>query len=158
MNKTENEYAINLQTGRLIKKTTSLYKKLKKLKQVKEIEPEEPKVKEKPKEPEPKPEPQPEPIKPQPEEEPFDERRLQEKLADISTSVVKKNMKQIIKNQKLSDEEYDLLLKKMLYKKLCLSEPKLKEEKKEEKKTKSKTKKKKFKIVEPSSSSESESD
>ena len=37
-------------------------------------------------------------------------------------------MKKVVKNQKLSDAELDIMLKKMLYKKLCL-EPKPKNKK-----------------------------
>lgn len=142
------EYAISLKTNRLVKKSTANYRKLKKLNLVKEIDHAE------------KPETQP-PVKPsipepvesdEPVEPEFNERDLQHKMIDISTSVVKKNMKQIIKSQKLSDDEYDMLLKKMLYKKLCLEEPKKPKKEKQPKK-----KKAKFKIVEPSSS-ESESD
>ena len=138
-----NEHAINCKTNRLISKKTSLYRRLKKLNLVKEIEEqqEQPKV-EKVK--------QPEPIQEEPVE--YDPKRLQEKLADISTDLIKDNLKQIIKNQKLSNDEYDLLLRKMLFKKLCINEqPKPKEEKKKKKP------KPKFKIIE-SSSSESESD
>ena len=137
-----NEHAINCKTGRLISKKTALYRKLKKLNLVKEIENEE-----QPKAEKVKPI-QSEPIQSEPVE--YDPKRLQEKLADISTDLIKDNLKQIIKNQKLSNDEYDLLLRKMLYKKLCIDEPKPKEEKKKKKKSK-------FKIIE-SSSSDSESD
>jgi hypothetical protein len=64
-------------------------------------------------------------------------------------------MKKIIKSQKLSDADYDTLLKKMLYQKLCLYEPK---PAKPAKPAKKKPKKKKYKIVEPSSSESDESD
>ncbi len=148
----ENEYALNTNTGRLIKKSTSLYKKLKKLKQVKEIEiePDEQKPKKeiKPKLP---------PLEPIKEEEPvkqpeFNEKDLQHKMAELTTDMVATNMKKIVKSQKLSDQEMDTLLKKMLYQKLCADEPK------KTPKTK-KSKKSKFKLVEPSSSeSESESE
>ena len=141
-----NEYAISLKTNRLIKKSTANYRKLKKLNQIKEIEPRaqpnpEPS-------PEPSLEPSPEPDSPEPDSPgtEFNERDLQLKLAELSTTVVQRNMKKIIKSQKLSDTEYDLLLKKMLYEKLCGDPP-----------VKPTKKKKKFKIVQPSSS-ESESD
>jgi len=129
------EFAINTETGRLIKKTTAKYKRLFKLGKTKEI----------PSSDEPKPKPKPEP-EPEPE---FNEQRLQEKLADVSTTMIQKNLKKIVKAQKLSDAEMDLLVKKMLYQKLCVTEPK------KEKKPK---KKKRFKVVEPSSSEDSESD
>lgn len=79
------------------------------------------------------------------DEETFDESKLQTKLAEISTDMISKNLKKIVKSQKLSDNEMDLLLKKMLYTKLCLEPPKPTKEKKTKKKTK-------FKLVEPSSS------
>lgn len=131
------EYAISLKTNRLVKKSTANYRKLKKLNLVKEIDQTESPPPMKP--------PSPERVESTEPDEPveFNERDLQNKMMDISTSVVKKNMKQIIKNQKLSDDEYDMLLKKMLYEKLCLKEPKKQPKKK----------KAKFKIVEPSSES-----
>ena len=142
-----NEYAISLKTNRLVKKSTANYRRLKKLNLVKEVEEEPVAVVHNT-----TPEKSAEPAESEPTEPEFDERDLQLKLADISTSVVKKNMKQILKNQKLSDYEYDMLLKKMLYKKLCLDEPK------ESKKPKPVKKKAKFKVVVPSSESESESE
>ena len=87
-------------------------------------------------------------IEPEPE---FNERDLQVKMAELTTDMVANNMKQIIKNQKLSNSEYDILLKKMLYKKLCIDE-------KPKKVKKTKKGKKKFKIVEPSESESSDSD
>ena len=84
----------------------------------------------------------------EPEKPEFNEKILQTKLADVSTDIIRDNLKTIIKSQKLSDKEMDMLLKKMLFDKLCLAKPEKKEKKK----------KKKFKIVEPSSESESESD
>ena len=139
-----NEYALSLKTNRLVKKSTANYRKLKKLNLVREI-------------PEPPARP-PELTEPpvesdEPDEPEFNERDLQNKMMDISTSAVKKNMKKIIKAQKLSDADYDILLKKMLYKKLCLDEPK--KPKKEKQPRKKKTK---FKIVEPSESSDSDSE
>ena len=82
----------------------------------------------------------------EPDEPEFNETKLQTKLAEISTDMIQKNMKKIVKNQKLSDNELDMLLNKMLYKKLCLDEPKPVKSKKG----------KKFKVVEPQSSSESD--
>jgi len=84
----------------------------------------------------------------EPETEPeFDESLLQKKMDNISTDMIQKNMKKIVKAQKLSDKDMDMLLKKMLYKKLCV----------EEKEPKKKPgKKKKFKVVEPSSSESSD--
>jgi len=64
--------------------------------------------------------------------------------------MVADNMKKIVRSQKLSDVEYDTLLKKMLYQKLCMDAKKPRKEK-------PKKKGKKYKIVEPSES-ESDSD
>ena len=132
------EYAKNKITGRLIKKSTALYKKLKKLGKVEEIDSDEPKPEPLTPEPEAIPEPEPEPE--------YNESTLQKKLASISTDMITSNMKKIVKAQKLSDSEMDIMLKKMLYKKLCI-EP-------EEPKPKKKPKKKKQMIM----SSDSESD
>jgi hypothetical protein len=141
----ESEFAISLKTNRLVRKSTANYRKLKKLNLVKEIDLEPPKT---------MPEPSPVQKKPEPTPAPeFDEKDLQVRMADLTTNMVADNMKQIIKNQKLSDAEYDILLKQMLYQKLCMTEPKPKKPSKPPKKAK-----KRFKIVEPSSSSESESD
>ena len=84
----------------------------------------------------------------------FNEKHLQNKLAEISTDLIRDNLKTIVKSQKLSDKDMDILLKKLLFEKLCMKPDKTKP-----KETKEKKKKKKFKIVEPSSSeSDSESD
>ena len=143
-----NEYALSLKTNRLVKKSTANYRKLKKLNLVREIP--EPPPPARPSTPEPT---EPPVESDEPDEPEFNERDLQNKMMDISTSAVKKNMKKIIKAQKLSDADYDILLKKMLYKKLCLDEPK--KPKKEKQPRKKKTK---FKIVEPSESSDSDSE
>jgi len=164
-----NEYAISLKTNRLISKSTANYRKLKKLGLVREIGPvDESKEIEKPKEPTPKtvkfeeptpvlavatakqstPEPGP---GPGPE---FDERDLQVKMAELTTSMVATNVKQIMRAQKLSADEYDLLLKKMLYQKLCMDEKPTKPAKQEKPKKKAK---KKFKVVSSESESEIES-
>jgi hypothetical protein len=157
-----NEYAISLKTNRLVKKSTANYRKLKKLNLVKEVvdckvlQSKEPQVEvEQPVlEPEKmkkviKKAPEPTVVEDEPE---FDESKLQLKLADISTDMIQKNLKKIVKSQKLSDIEMDDMLKRLLYKRLCLEpEPK---PKKKEKPAKKKTK---FKVVVPSSS-ESDSD
>jgi hypothetical protein len=70
--------------------------------------------------------------------------------------MIQKNLKKIVKSQKLSDAEMDDMLRRLLYKRLCL-EPEPKEPKKKEMPAKKKGKKK-FKLVEPSSEDESESD
>ena len=87
------------------------------------------------------------PASEEPEKPEFNEKILQTKLADVSTDIIRDNLKTIIKSQKLSDKEMDMLLKKMLFDKLCI-----KPEKKDKKK------KKKFKIVEPSSEESESSD
>ena len=153
-----NEYAISLKTNRLISKSTSNYRRLKKLGLTKEIDEMDDTPTPTPT-PEPTPTPTPEPVlavstakqsTPTPE---FDERDLQVKMAELTTDMVADNMKKIVRSQKLSDVEYDTLLKKMLYQKLCVDKPSKTKPKKPKKV------KKKFKIVEPSESeSSSESD
>jgi hypothetical protein len=135
------EYAKNTNTGRLIKKSTSLYKKLKKLNQVEEINDaveatEKLPIKK---------------VEIESDEPEYDESTLQTKLAEISTTIIKDNLKAIVKAQKLTDAEMDIMLKKLLFKKLCIDEPK------SPKKVK-KVKKPKYKLVEPSDSESSESD
>ena len=173
----KSEFASNLNSGRLIKKTTSLYKKLKKLNKVKEIEDgAQPEVKHPGAQRDEVPrgsawsphaptgaggsarleEPSHRPLVEASHrhvEEPFNEHKLQEKLADISTDLIKSNLKKVVKAQKLSDAEFDILLKKMLFKKLCINE-----QPKQPKEDKKKKKKSKFKIIEPSSSDSESSD
>ena len=131
---------LNPKTNRFVKIGSQGYKRLVREGTIQAVEPVETKAK-------------PIPIKreltPEPEPE-FDEAKFQSKLAEISTDMIQKNMKKIVKNQQLSDKELDMMLKKMLYKKLVLEQ--LKPLTKAVKKKKSK-----FKLVEPSSS-ESESD
>jgi hypothetical protein len=130
-------YAMNPQTGRIISKTTAKYKKM--VKQGLIIENDDIQKVEKVK--------KVDVVQSESDSEPeqFDESKLQSKLADISTDMIKKNLKSIVKAQKLSDKELDTMLKKLLYKKLCIEpEPRIK-------------KKKKKRIIE-SSSEESESD
>ena len=93
------------------------------------------------------------PPEPSPEAPEFNEKKLQTKLAELSTDMIKDNLKTIVKSQKLSDKDMDILIKKLLFEKLCIKPDKTKP-----KETKEKKKKKKFKIVEPSSSDESDSD
>ena len=151
-----NEYAISLKTNRLVKKTTANYRRLHKLGLTREIN----EVEEDASTPTPKTVkfegPTPEPVlavstakQPTPE---FDEAKLQMKLGEISTDMIQKNLKKVVKAQKLSDAEMDDMLKRLLYKKLCMAEP-MKPAKKEKPKKKAK---RKYKIVEPSSESESD--
>ena len=143
---------------RLVLKSTAKYKKLAKLGRVKEIEEIDKK------EPEPEPEASkkteasiPEPAKKKTPDNnlDFDESKLQNKLADISTDMIKENLSKIVKSKKLTDDQMDILIKKMLYEKLCIDKPDKKS--KPKKKPVKKSKKSKFKIVEPSSDSESDS-
>jgi hypothetical protein len=159
------DFVINTNTNRLISTKTALYRKLKKLGQVKEIEktkekeveveqvglePEKmKKVVKKASEP---------PTRTEPVSEPeFSEHDLQHKMAELTTSMVADNMKKIIKSQKLNDKEYDALLRRMLYKRLCENEPKESKKKDKPAKKEGKKAKKKFKLASPPSS-ESESD
>ena len=145
-----NEYALSLKTNRLVKKSTANYRKLKKLNLSKELDAVDPVPAETPP---PSPEPV-EPVEPEPVEPEFSERDLQHKMAELTTNMVADNVKKIVKSQKLSNEEYDALLRRMLYKRLCEDEPK----KTKTKPKKNKKAKKKFKIVEPSESSDSDSE
>ena len=64
----------------------------------------------------------------EPVEEPkpeFSDSKLQKKLADISTNMIKDNMRQIVKAQKLTDSQMDDMLKKMLYKNSASKNPRL---------------------------------
>ena len=66
---------------------------------------------------------------PIPETPEFNEKHLQTKLAELSTDMIKDNLKTIVKSQKLSDKDMDILIKKMLYEKLCIKPDKPKETK-----------------------------
>ena len=135
------EKILNKRTNRMIKRGTQAYRNALKAGDLDLTEPTPP--------PTPEPEPEPE-IEPEPET--FDESKLQIKLVELSTDMIQKNMKKIVKAQKLSDQEMDSLIKKMLYQKLCIDEPEPKKAKPK------KAKKKSFKVVQPSSSKSSESD
>lgn len=150
-------YAINPDTGRIISKTTAKYKKLVKLGKIDENEQKEQKEPKQPKQVEIVKEKVVETVKEQDLEPAFNEAKLQSKLADISTSMIKDNLKKVVESQKLSDAELDTMLKRMLYKKLCVEENKPKKKEKKEKPVKKTKKKAKFKVV-SSSESESESD
>ena len=146
-------YVMNPETNRIISKKTAKYKRLVKLGLIVEDEPKVEKIK--PKEPI-KQEPEPELPEPEPE---FNESKLQEKLSEISTNMIQTNLKKVVQSQKLTDDQMDDMLKRMLYEKLCIKDPDEPKKSPKKKEKKSKTKKAKFKVVEPSSSdSESESD
>ena len=134
------EKILNRRTNRMIKIGTQAYRNALKAGDLDLTEPEPPT---------PEPEPAAEPAA---EPETFDESKLQLKLAELSTDMIQKNMKRIVKAQKLSDADMDSLIKKMLYKKLCIDEPEPKKAKPK------KAKKKSFKVVQPSSDSDSDSD
>ena len=87
----------------------------------------------------------------------YDEAKLQTALADLSTDIIKNNLTKVVEAQKLDDKQMDDMLRKMLYKKLCMDQPDKKAKTKKTKAKKKKSKKPKFKVVEPSSS-ESESE
>lgn len=99
--------------------------------------------------------PTPEPIEPPPspiETQKFNEDDYHAKMAETFQKIVKENESKLVD---LTQKQTDVLLKKLLYQKLCVDKP---EKPKKVKKPK-KAKKKKFKIVQPSSSeSESESE
>ena len=120
-----NMYVENLQTGRLIKKTTAKAKKLVKLGLI--VLPPEPEVQKV--EPTPEPEPEPTPVS------------LKTEIAKTAVTIVERNKDAF---RDLSQEDTSLLLRKLLIDKLCL--------KKESKKPK---KPEKFKLKPPPSSSES---
>ena len=42
--------------------------------------------------------------------------------SSISTDMIQKNLKKVVKAQKLSDDEMDDMLKRLLYKKLCMDQ------------------------------------
>ena len=151
------QYAISLKTNR----STANYKKLKKMGLTKEIgDSDEATKPTKPSKPQPTPEvkqQEEQPTPQQPEQPEFNELQLQHRMSEITSDMVKTNLKEIVKSQKLSDKEYDILLKRMLYKKLCLVDPT--EPTVKPKKTKTKKKKMKFRVITPPpSESESDSD
>jgi hypothetical protein len=128
------DLVLNPKTGYFIKRGSKLYKRLVKEGVIKEA-------------PTPAPAPAVAEDQPAPEKKEssktFNERDLQVKMAELTTDMVANNVKQIIKSQKLSDEQYDMLLKKMLYEKLCLNDDT--KTAKTKTKTKTKTKEKKTK-------------
>jgi len=137
---------LNPKTNRLVKIGTQNYRRLVREGVIKPMEqPPEPKI-----------EPPPEPIEPPPspiETQKFNEDDYHAKMAQTFQQIVKENESKLVD---LSQKSCDVLLKKLLYQKLCVEEPKKKPKKVKKPK---KAKKKKFKIVQPSSSeSESESE
>lgn len=136
-------YAVNINTGRLLKKSTAKYKKLAKLGQVREILPNEiEKPQPKPKEP-PKPE-------EKTEEKQFNEKDYKAMLKSELENIVAEHKDKFEKE--LTQDKTNALLKQLLYEKLV-------KEKKPDKPDKKK-KKSKFKIkkIQLSSSDSSESD
>lgn len=158
---TDQHYAVNLDTGRLIRKGTRSYIRQKKLGRIKDIdstidpEPvkehtvtfEEPVI-----EPLEAPPPSPESITRQDnvQIQQFDNTDMKDKLRSTMMELVEEQKAQFVG---LSQKQNEALLRKMLYEKLCVTDKKTKS-----KKTTSKKKKKsKFKLVEPSSSDEDSS-
>ena len=149
----KNEYSINLETNRLIKKNTSKYKRLLKLGKIKQIDkheetehPVSPEVVEQVKKVE----------KVEKVQDDFSEEKLQKLLVSKSTDIISQNMDKFMDTHKLTDEQVDIMVRKLLYEKLMGQTSKKEQPKKE----KTKTKKSKFKLrkVESSSESEEESD
>ena len=68
----------------------------------------------------------------------YNEIDLKTRMSEISTDMIKSNMKKIVKSRQLTPDQLDVLLKKMLYKKLCVDDqkPKPKKPKKKPKKPK----------------------
>ena len=126
-------FATNVNTGRLISKSTALYKRLKKLGQTTEIAPATPT-------------PAPTPTVPVPTPTP-----LREKVIEAATDLIAENKKQFTG---ISQQDSDDLLRKLLYEKLCIT-PKTH---KPPPSKPSKPSKKKKKYVVESSSVESASD
>lgn len=153
----ESEFAINLNTGRLIKKSTAQYKKLKKLQRVREIQEVEQNNADVPVEAEcAKEEAIEEAVtapKPLPE---YNDLKFKTAMSNAMADVIKENE---AKFKNISQKQSDRLLKQLLYEKLCINESKPSKSKSKPAKKKGK---KKFKIKAlPSSSeesSESESD
>ena len=154
---TDQNYALNLDTGRLIRKGTRSYIRQKKLGRIKDIdstidpEPvkehtvtfEEPVI---------------EPLGPPPSPESitrqdnvqiqqFDSVDMKDKLRSTMMELVEEQKAQFVG---LSQKQNEALLRKMLYEKLCVTDKKTKSKKTQPKKKK----KSKFKLVEPSSSDE----
>ena len=124
-------FATNVNTGRLISKSTALYKRLKKLGQTTEIAPTAA-----PPTPEPTPAPTP----------------LREKVIEAATDIIADNKKAFAK---LSQQDSDDLLKRLLYEKLCITP---KTAKPPPSKPSKPSKKKKKYVVSSSEESASESD
>lgn len=103
------EFAYNLNTGRIIRKSTALYKRLAKLGQVADELP-----KQEPEQPKPT-------IEPKPVQPP-----IKKKLLEVATDIVAQNREQF--TPELTQKETDRLLRRMLYDKLCLT-PKKKKKK-----------------------------
>ena len=135
-------YATNLNTGRLISKSTALYRRLKKLGQTAEL----PAA---PAPPAPPPSPAPPAPPPSPEPEPA-QAPLREKVIDAATDLIAENKKQFAK---LNQQDSDELLKRLLYEKLCIDTTM----KASKAPPPSKKKSKKY-VVESSSEEETESD
>jgi len=167
----DNPYAINLNTNRLIKKTTAKYKKLYKLGRTREINDNDVGTSVPETVPPTPPEPEPEPVltttpptsPTHPAHQKYTEEKLQRLLTEKSTDIIQQNLDRFSNTAKLSDQQLDDLVKQMLYQKLVGQEKPLKKTKTKKKVTiakpvKKKKKKYKLKDIETSSEEESSSD
>ena len=160
----ENPYAINLNTNRLIKKTTAKYKKLYKLGRTREINDTDVGTPEtappEPTEPEPVLTTTPPTSPTSPAHQKYTEEKLQRLLTEKSTNIIQQNLDRFSNTAKLSDQQLDDLVKQMLYQKLVGQEKPTKKTKTKKKVTIAKPlKKKKYKLKKiQSSSSEEESE
>jgi hypothetical protein len=159
----DNPYAINLNTNRLIKKTTAKYKKLYKLGRTREIcdndvgTPVPETAPPEPTEPEPVLTTTPPSSPTSPVHLKYTEEKLQRLLTEKSTDIIQQNLDRFSNTAKLSDQQLDDLVKQMLYQKLVGQEKPTKKTKKKVTITKP-LKKKKYKLKKIQSSSEEESE
>ena len=159
----DNPYAINLNTNRLIKKTTAKYKKLYKLGRTREINdndvgtPVPETAPPEPTEPEPVLTTTPPTSPTSPAHLKYTEEKLQRLLTEKSTNIIQQNLDRFSNTAKLSDQQLDDLVKQMLYQKLVGQEKPTKKTKKKVTITKP-LKKKKYKLKKIQSSSEEESE
>ena len=152
-------FVLNPQTGRIISKSTSKYRRLVKLGLIDEknnSKVEKEVIKKVEKTPEPA-----EPAEPavqSPKKEEYSEEKLQKLLISKSTDIIQDNLNSFVNTAKRTDQQLDSLVKKMLFEKLMSNKTNKKE--KEKFKKEKKTKKTKFKLrkVESSSSESSDSE
>jgi uncharacterized protein YbcC (UPF0753/DUF2309 family) len=149
-------YAINPESGRIISKSTSKYRKLVKLglinndesnlKKVEKVEKVEKEATQSPKELK-------KVEKVEKVQDEYSEEKLQKLLVSKSTDIISQNMDKFMDTHKLTDDQVDIMVRKLLYEKLMGQKSK-----KEPKKEKTKTKKSKYKLRKAESSEDSDSD